>query len=119
MCIQDLLLNEKGSLIPNDCHVAKQIVLVTIQIYWFRPENYVLLILIDNNFARNGCSTKYCYGSYINTGPQGPSKTHFHLVTFCDKHSNRGCDRGFIEKNHSQVSFSIIYQFRNRERDSQ
>ena len=45
--------------------MAKQIVLVTIQIYWFRPENNVLLMPIDNKFARNGCLTKYCYESYI------------------------------------------------------
>ena len=47
--IQGLLLNEKESL------MAKQTVLVMIQIYWFRPENNVLLILIDNNFAHNDC----------------------------------------------------------------
>ena len=36
--------------IPNDyVIVAKQIILVTIQIYWFRPENNVLLMLIDAN----------------------------------------------------------------------
>ena len=32
--------------------VAKQIVLVTIQIYWCRPENNVLMMQIDNQFAR-------------------------------------------------------------------
>ena len=47
---------QKESLIPNDfVIVAKQIVLVTIQIYLFRPENNVLLMLVDNQFARNGC----------------------------------------------------------------
>ena len=34
--------------------VAKQIVLVTIQICWFWPENNVLLMLIDDQLARNG-----------------------------------------------------------------
>ena len=27
---------------------------------------------------------------FANLEPQGPSKTHFHLVTFCDKHSKAG-----------------------------
>ena len=36
-------------------------------VYWFRRENNVLLILIDNHFARNGCLKKYCNGCYINT----------------------------------------------------
>ena len=67
LCIQGLLLNEKESLIPNDCHCGEQIVLTTIQIYWFRPETNVLLMLIDNHFARNGYLTKYYYESYINT----------------------------------------------------
>ena len=34
--------------------MAKQLVLVTTQLHWFRPENNVLLMLIDNQFARNG-----------------------------------------------------------------
>ena len=53
---------------PNDCHCGEtNCTGFTIQIYWFRPENNVLLMLIDNNFARNGCWTIYCYGTYINT----------------------------------------------------
>ena len=35
--------------------VVKQIVLVTIQIYWFQPKNNVLLVLIDNQFTHNEC----------------------------------------------------------------
>ena len=45
----------------------KQIVLVMIQIYWFRPENNVSLMLIDNQFACNGCQRNIATGSYINT----------------------------------------------------
>ena len=46
----------KESSIPIDfVIVAKQIVLVTIQICWFRLENNVLLMQINNQFARNGC----------------------------------------------------------------
>ena len=50
MYIQGLLRNENESLFPNDVIVAKQIVLVTIQIH----KNNVSLVLIDNQFARNG-----------------------------------------------------------------
>ena len=70
----------------------KESLIHTILISWFRSENNVILVLIDNQFAHNGCYTKYCYGSYINTHywsllikfvyPQGPRKTHFRLVTF-------------------------------------
>ena len=62
MYIQGLLLNEKESLIPNDCHCGETNCTGMIQIYWFRPENNALLMLIDNPFAHNGCFTKYCYG---------------------------------------------------------
>ena len=59
MYIQGLLLNEKELLIPNDCHCGKTKCTGTIQIYWFRPKDNVLLMLIDNHFAGNGCFMKY------------------------------------------------------------
>ena len=47
---------QNESLIPNDfVIVGKQIVLVKIQIYLFWLENKVFLMLIDNQFACNGC----------------------------------------------------------------
>ena len=56
MYIQGLLQNEKESLIPNDCHCGEtNCTGVTIQIYWFQPENNVLLVLIDNQFMHNEC----------------------------------------------------------------
>ena len=49
-------MKQKESLIPKDfVIVAKQTVLVMIQIYWFWFENYVLLMLTENQFASNGC----------------------------------------------------------------
>ena len=45
-------MKRKESLIHNDFVIGvKQIVHVTIQIYWFQPKNNVLLMLIDNQFA--------------------------------------------------------------------
>ena len=61
LCIYKVCYEEKKS--PSSqmtVIVVKQFVLVAIQIYWFRPENNVLLMLINNHFARNGCLTKYC-----------------------------------------------------------
>ena len=55
MYIQGLLQNEKESLIPKTVIVAKQTVLVTIQVYWFQTKNNVSLMLIDNLLARSGC----------------------------------------------------------------
>ena len=50
---QGLLRNGKKSLIPKYFVIeAKQILLAMIQMDWFRPENNVLLMLIDNQFAR-------------------------------------------------------------------
>ena len=44
----------KESLIPSDfVIVAKQIVLVTIQIHWFRPKNNVLLTLTSRTLDAN------------------------------------------------------------------
>ena len=45
----------KSVLDPNDRHGSETVVLVMIQIYLFRSENNVLLMLIDNKCARNGC----------------------------------------------------------------
>ena len=68
MYIQGLLLNEKESLIPNEnlcgetnCTGYDPNILVSI------PKIMVFLMLIDNHFASNGCFTKYCYWTYINT----------------------------------------------------
>ena len=48
-------MKRKESLIPNDfVIVVKGIVLVMVQIYWFQPEN-VLLMLIDNPLVCSGC----------------------------------------------------------------
>ena len=55
LCIQGMLRKEKVSLIPNYRHGSETVVLVMIQIYLFRTENNVLLMLIDNKFVRNGC----------------------------------------------------------------
>ena len=56
---QGMLRNEKESLIPNDCHCGET------DCTGYDPNNNeyeypnnVLLVLIENQFACNGCNTK-------------------------------------------------------------
>ena len=37
------------------CHCGETNYTGYVQIYWFQPENNVLLMLIDNQLAGNGC----------------------------------------------------------------
>ena len=68
MYMQGLLLNEKESLIPNDCHRGETNCIGYDQNILVSTRKNVLLMLINNvDNGRNGCLTKYCYGCYINT----------------------------------------------------
>ena len=67
MYIKGVILNEKESLIPNDCHCDKTNCTGYDPDILVSPENNVLLMLINTHFLGNGCVTKYCYWSFINT----------------------------------------------------
>ena len=72
MYIQVLWRNERESLILNDCHCGETNCIGYDPNILVRPENNVLLMLIDNQFAPNGRLTKYCDGSYIHAPPPPP-----------------------------------------------
>ena len=62
MYIQGLLLIDKESLNPIDCHFGETNCTGYDPNILVRPENNVLLILIDNHFVHNGCLTNFVMG---------------------------------------------------------
>ena len=64
MYIHSLFRNESESLMPNDCHFGEQTVLVTIQIYWFRLQNNIIINSRAMAAKRNTVDPRYLNFGY-------------------------------------------------------